>query len=274
MHRWCIERHLPRLRLSDAWVQFAVDTVTEGNLDGVFIDGFQGCSPDGGCGRTLANCSQAQQAAWLVGLNTSLWALHAQLKAKGNKTIICNGTGQMWACGGKTPCFCDAANKERFYPNENDLMQVVHAAQVNDGLGHDFWGIIHVPHINERRANFNKSIAGFLATSGAASTAFGFGVGFGYDCEEGGWLVHYPELDQPLGPPLGPPKITNVSGGGGRSPQSAVFTRRYTSGARAFFNASNPPSSASSCVAWSDGSTTDGNGGCRQMRAWPRGAWH
>ena len=54
----------------------------------------------------------------------ALWDLHDQLKAKGNKTIICNDTGQMFACGGKKPCYCDAANKERFYPNVNDLKQV------------------------------------------------------------------------------------------------------------------------------------------------------
>ena len=72
----------------------------------------------------LGTCSPAEKAAWLAGLNESLWELHRQFKAKGNKTIICNGTGQMWDCAGKTPCYCDAANKERFYPNEQDLMQV------------------------------------------------------------------------------------------------------------------------------------------------------
>lgn len=163
------------------------------------------------------------------------------MKAKGNKTIICNGTGKMWACGGKTPCFCDAANKERFYPGENDLAQVVDSAQDQDGLGHPFWGIIHVPHVNEKRASFNKSLAGFLATAGGAGTPFGYGVGFEYDCEQGGWLREYAELDQSVGPPAGPPKITNMSGGGGRGPTTAIFTRRYASGVRAFFNASTPP---------------------------------
>ena len=32
----------------DGWVRYAVDTVKKGNLDGVFFDGFQGCSGDGG----------------------------------------------------------------------------------------------------------------------------------------------------------------------------------------------------------------------------------
>ena len=47
----------------DAWVKFAVDTVSKGGLQGVFIDGFQGCSPEGkACGRALSTCS-AQQSA-------------------------------------------------------------------------------------------------------------------------------------------------------------------------------------------------------------------
>ena len=87
-----------------------------------FIDGFQGCVPSGpglpgaggNCGRTVGTCTTAQAKAWTDGLGTALWELHRQLKALGNKTIICNGTGQMYACGGATPCFCDAANKERF----------------------------------------------------------------------------------------------------------------------------------------------------------------
>ena len=32
----------------DGWVCYAVDTVKKGNLDGVFFDGFQGCSGDEG----------------------------------------------------------------------------------------------------------------------------------------------------------------------------------------------------------------------------------
>jgi len=246
----------------DAWVKFAVDTVTQGNLDGVFIDGFQGCSPEGGCGMATKTCTAAQAKAWLSGLEAALWDLHDQLKAKGNKTIICNDTGQMFACGGKKPCYCDAANKERFYPNVNDLKQVVAAANDDNGLGHPFWGIIHVPHINEQRTNFNKSLAGFLATAGGAGTPFGFGVGFGYDCEEGGWLKEYPELDKPLGRPAGPAKVAQQPDG------STIFTRKYTGGVSAFYNATVHPHNSASCVMWADGTHTDGHGGCAQAAAW------
>jgi hypothetical protein len=254
----------------DAWVKFAVDTVTKGKLSGVFIDGFQGCAPEGGCGRTLVTCSAEQSKSWLAGLGDALWELHRQLKALGgNKTIICNGTGQMYACGGKKPCYCDAANKERFYPNANDLEQVVAAAAEDNMHGSSaasFWGIIHVPHIDDGDVNFNKSLAGFLATAGAPAVAFGYGVGFEYDCDEGGWLVDHPELSQPLGPPAGPPIVTHANHSRGN--QHAVFTRGYTSGVRVYYNATAHPSHSASCVRWVDGSSTEANGGCGQMERW------
>jgi hypothetical protein len=79
-------------------------------LDGVFIDGFQGCTPEGGCPRVLATCDADTSTAWLAGLNTTMWQLRAGLDAvaieeseaarttKKNKTIICNGTGGMYDC--------------------------------------------------------------------------------------------------------------------------------------------------------------------------------
>lgn len=236
--------------------------------------GFQGCTPYTSCGRALATCSAAQAKAWTDGLGQALWALHSAFQKLGNKTIICNGTGGMYSCDGKTPCFCDAANKERFYPNENDLQQVVDAAGVDNGLN-PFWGIIHVPHINDAIGNFNKSLAGFLATAGAAGTPFGFGVGFEYECEEGGWLRDFSELHKPLGPPAGPPKVSNVNITAGS--RAAVFTRAYKSGVKVFYNSTAHPRDSSACIEWGDGSRTDA-GGCEAMdvhmlsHAW-QGAW-
>jgi hypothetical protein len=251
----------------DAWVKFAVDTVTKGNLSGVFIDGFQGCSPEGGCGRVLATCTDAQSKSWLAGLGDALWELHRQFLALGNKTIICNGTGEMFACDGQKKCYCDAANKERFYPNEHDLEQVVGAAADDNGsVGQPFWGIIHVPHIDDGRVNFNKSLAGFLATAGGLGTPFGYGVGFEYDCEEGGWLRDFAELDKKLGEPSGPPKISNKVKVNRST--AAVFSRSYSSGVKVYFNATLSPRDSSSCVQWSDGSDTDSNGGCEAMARW------
>ena len=97
-----------------------------------------------------------------------------------------------------------------------------------------FWGIIHVPHINDGPVNFNKSLAGFLATAGGSGTPFGYGVGFEYPCEDGGWLTEHPELDRPVGEPAGPPK-ESVYSNEGKGKKAAVFTRVYKSGERSDF---------------------------------------
>jgi hypothetical protein len=96
----------------DAWVKLIVDTVNEQDLDGVFIDGFQGCDPfDDRC-RVLKGTTPAQDKSWVAGLKSALFALAAAL-GKG-KTIICNQTGQTYDCDGEAECFCSASNEERF----------------------------------------------------------------------------------------------------------------------------------------------------------------
>ena len=121
-------------------------------------------------------------------------------------------------------------------------------------------------------ANFNKSLAGFLAVAGAAGAPFGYGWGFQYDCEAGGWLRDFPDLERPLGPPAGPPTISHVTPPpSGRGAPAAVFTRRFRSGVRAFFNATAQPRDSNSCIEWTDGARTDGNGGCARMDAWASG---
>jgi hypothetical protein len=96
----------------EAWVKLIVDTVESQQLDGVFIDGFQGCDPfDNGC-RVLGTASPATATAWVAGLKAALFALAAAL-GKG-KTIICNQTGKTYYCDGEAECFCTASNDERF----------------------------------------------------------------------------------------------------------------------------------------------------------------
>ena len=70
----------------DAWVKFAVDTITKGDLDGVFIDGFQGCHPSapgfaGSCPGAVSTCSAAQAKAWLDGMAVALISLRADRKS-------------------------------------------------------------------------------------------------------------------------------------------------------------------------------------------------
>ena len=46
----------------------------------------------------------------------------------------------------------------------------------------------------------------------------------------------------------------------------------FSTGVRAFFNATNPPRDSASCVDWADGSRIEANFGCSQMDAW-EGQW-
>jgi hypothetical protein len=66
--------------------------------------------------------------------------------------------------------------------------------------------IVHVPHINAGTEKFEQAFAAFLLGAG---DGHGFGLGFQYECARGGWLAvdKYP-LQQKLGPPLAPAKIT------------------------------------------------------------------
>ena len=206
----------------------------------------------------LRNCSTAQQAAWIGGLNASLWALRKRLGA--NKTVICNRTGKMYDCNGRRPCFCDGANKERFYGGAGDLEQVA-ANGLRDGGG--YAALVHVPHIDRGRAVFNKALAGYLAT---ASAQTGFGLGFGYPCDSGGWLRNsstFPELAKPLGKPLAPPRL--VDGvywrnftGDGRTPVRVMYNTTVPAGGHGY--------DTQACVLWSDNTTTDTKGGCAVLR--------
>ena len=99
---------------AENWVRLIVEAVTENKLDGVFIDGFQGCDPFAQSCRVLHGSTPAQNTAWMAGLKSALFALAAALAKLGNKTIICNETGNTYFCDGADECFCSASNDERF----------------------------------------------------------------------------------------------------------------------------------------------------------------
>lgn len=171
------------------WVRLIVEAVTNHSLDGVFIDGFQGCAiddanPTGGCcpgGSPGSQCSAQQKTAWMMGLREALWALKAAL-GKLKKTIICNKTGGTYACGtDSTKCFCDASNSERFGGGPGGVVQLTDYHKLNPEGG----VIVHVPHINDGQEIFNTALAAFLL---GASAGDGFGIGFQYECRRGGWL--------------------------------------------------------------------------------------
>ena len=90
-----------------------------------------------------------------------MWALRRYMLRLAGQS--CNGRGQMWACDGKEPCYCDA----------------VVGAESDDNGRNPLWGIIHVPHIDDAEVNFNKSLAGFLATAGGSGTRGACSTGAG-----------------------------------------------------------------------------------------------
>lgn len=121
------------------WVSLIVKAVTDNKLDGVFIDGFQGCAiddahPTGGCcpgGSKGSQCSTAQKSAWMLGLREALWALKKAFAAL-KKTIICNKTGGTYACGtDSTKCWCDASNSERFGGGPGDVVSLTDYHKLN-----------------------------------------------------------------------------------------------------------------------------------------------
>ena len=234
------------------------DACEEYDLDGVFIDGFQGYSPSGGFNRVLGSCAPATQKAWLSGLNASLWALHKNFTTGKNagkkKKIICNQTGGTFNCDVTTgECYCTASNEERWGGGSDgvQVLQEYDAAHPAKGV------IVHVPHVAVNNDIYNSSLAAFLLGAGDNDA---YGVGFGYVCSSGGWLAGEkdPNLKKPLGAPTGP-----------SSNMSNIWRRTFASGVKVYMNATPVVSvgaRVNTCIVWADGVQTPRNTGCDQLR--------
>ena len=77
-----------------------------GGLNGIFLDGFQGCDPftKGGCTRVCtskAGCDPAVLERWNAGLRAAMWRLKREILGE-NGTFICNSTPGPYACVGNT----------------------------------------------------------------------------------------------------------------------------------------------------------------------------
>lgn len=258
----------------DNWVRLIVEAVQDNNLDGVFIDGFQGCDPFAQNCRVLQGSSPTQTAAYMAGLKSALFALAAAFAKLGGKTIICNRTGGTYFCDGEDKCFCSASNSERFGGGPPGAVQLMDYTKANPDGG----VIVHVPHINAGVGEFERAFAAFLLGAG---DGHGFGLGFQYECARGGWLEvdKYP-LSQKLGPPTGLAKITaaawDPSGGNctyltaarPRPPalrwNSCMLSRNFQSGTTVFVgqflrpDVWHRPTNGGLCIWWSDG-TVIGN---------------
>ena len=238
------------------WVKSITDACETYDLDGVFIDGFQGYSPSG-FNRVLGKCSPQTQKAWLHGLNASLFALHRNFttgkNAKKKKKIICNQTGGTYNCDVTTgECYCTASNDERWGGGSDGVT----ALQTYDASFPDKGVIVHVPHVMVNNAIYNSSLASFLLGAGSGDA---YGIGFGYECDSGGWLKasEDPNLKKPLGAPLGP--AVNSSN---------IWQRQFASGVKVYMNATpviSVGARLNTCIVWNDGTRTPRNDGCEQM---------
>jgi len=191
----------------DRWLNTSRAMVA-GGINGIFIDGFQGCDPfDGnGCQRVCtskAGCDKETMKKWNAGLIQALWTLKKEILGK-DGTVVCNYTPGPYFCKvGSRPvedCPCDGTNDERGGGNW-DHMSMVANVDATDG---DYLMLTHVPHGNDKGA-LMPSIARFLM----AATKYQYhGSGFGYECSTGGWLTQDPDINHaytaPLGEPTGP----------------------------------------------------------------------
>ena len=86
----------------ESWLNTSRDLITKGGLNGIFIDGFQGCDPftHQGCQRVCkssAGCDAETMQKWNEGLRKSLWRLKKEILGE-NGTLVCNYTPGPYAC--------------------------------------------------------------------------------------------------------------------------------------------------------------------------------
>ena len=205
----------------------------------------------------LGKCSPATQKAWLSGFDASLWALHKNFTTGKNagkkKKIICNQTGGTYNCDVATgACYCTASNAERWGGGSDGVqaLQAYDSAYLTKGV------IVHVPDVSVNNAIYNSTLAGFLLGAGDNDA---YGIGFGYVCSSGGWLLadQDPNLKKPLGAPTAP-SVNN----------SNIWRRSFASGVKVYMNATPVVSvgaRVATCIVWVDGVQTPRNTGCEQL---------
>lgn len=272
---------------AERWLNTSRALVTAGKLNGVFIDGFQGCNPfegDMGCVRVCtseAGCDDETMKRWNAGLVAALWRLKREILGK-NGTLICNYTPGPFTCDPSKPiaeCPCDGTNDERGGGNFDHVASI---AEIEATQG-DYAMLTHVPHANDDHTLL-KSMAQFLI---AASDYQYHGSGFGYECGADGWLARSDAVERAYAAPLGAPR-GDANETAGCAPEKGccarnatcdpschapgeycVRDRAFATGTRVFVNYT----AGGGCVLWSDGTNTSylddrGVDGCVEAGAW------
>ena len=259
----------------EAWLNTSRAMITEGGLDGIFIDGFQGCNPFEGVDKGLAGCTRVctskagcdpdVMVAWNRGLVKAMWRLKREILGE-NGTLICNYTPGPFTCDPAKPiadCPCDGTNDERGGGSWDHVKSI---ADLEAAQG-DYAMLTHVPHGNID-SKLEESVAQFLM---AASDYQYHGSGFGYECGQDGWLSRSDDVERmysaPLGAPLGPAAETGGACGKeqGFCAKNAtcdpschapgdycVRTRAFATGTTAYVTYTG----GGGCIRWSDGTNT------------------
>lgn len=269
----------------ERWLNTSRLMITEGGLNGVFIDGFQGCNPFSavGCERVCkdAKCDPGVMKKWNEGLVAAMWRLKREILGDDGE-LICNYTPGPFLCDPSRPvseCPCDGTNDERGAGNWGH-MEDVDAVDISQD---DYLMLTHVPHGNEDKPLLD-SLARFLV---AAEPYQYHGAGFGYECGSGGWLERSDAVEHAYAAPLGAPLAAAAETKGCavekkccakdptcdkscRAPgEHCIRTRAFSEGTSVFVNYT----SSASCIAWADGRNTSNAGkkgvdGCAQAAAY------
>ena len=278
----------------ESWLNTSRQLITHGGLDGVFLDGFQGCDPfsPGGCSRVCTSkvgCDAATMARWNAGLRAAIWRLKREILGA-NGTLVCNYTPGPYLCDRNASdpswnpiddCPCDGTNDERGGGNweHEQLVDAVDA----QGRG-AYLMLTHVPHADDA-AVMLRAVPLFLM---AAEAYQYLGSGFGYECTGSGWLTTDARVQHAFGAPLGAPLApanesrwcapappcckTDVTCSAACAPPpgaACVRARAFASGTRAWANYS----SGATCMLWADGVNAstpgrDHSDGCAAAAAW------
>ena len=189
-----------------------------GGLNGIFLDGFQGCDPftKDGCSRVCtskAGCDPAVMERWNAGLRAAMWRLKREILGE-NGTFICNSTPGPYACVGNTTtpvedCPCDGTNDERGGGNFAHE-EIVDKIDANDG---EYAMLTHAQGRGTEKDAFLPNVPQFLMA--ASKYQYVNNRVFVCRCSASGTPVR-PVTARPPPPGTDPPSPSSWDPGAGR----------------------------------------------------------
>ena len=233
------------------WSASIAKVVQEGNLDGVFVDGYRGGL--GWADGLVPNASAEERLIWTsAAWNKTGVALASALAdvAHADAILIPNGSPAL----SSPPGFADNQSIEFFSPYTLADLEAVRKAGQRSRFQE-----VHA-YVGDNKELFELTLAAFLVSAGDNSY---FGAGNTWDsCDS--WLIksQLETYRRPLGDPTAPATCK-----GSFSPSSTFYScaRNFSSGTTAIFTFNKSKGNRtdeqfSSCIRWSDGGATSGRG--------------